>query len=112
MANFKQQTLKNAFNRQERAKKATLKKEKKRFSELYKGVSRKRSRILNRLSGLNKVKNNSKKNTARLSRIRKAKNSMLRSHRLKTPKKNERNELANLMKRQLAIFGGSRKRCN
>jgi hypothetical protein len=115
LTEFKQQSLKNAFNKQERAKKATLKKEKKRFAEIYKGVSRKRSRILNRLSGLKgnniRRKNHTKKMmNDRVARIKKSRNTLMRKHRMGTPPKNERNELASLMRNKLVIHDGGAKR--
>jgi replicative superfamily II helicase len=116
MAELKQQTLKNAFNKQERAKKATLKKEKKRFTEIYKGVSRKRSRILNRLSGLKRHSMRKRVNSTRrhvndrIARIKKSRNTLMHKHRTRSPPKNERNELASLMRNKLVIHDGGAKR--
>jgi len=116
MAELKQQTLEAAFKKQ---KKATLKKEKKRFAELYRGISKKRSKILNRLSGLKKgnskqMNKSRRMMNERVSRIKTARNTMIRKHRMGTPPKNERNELANLMKTKLSIHdgGSTRRKCD
>jgi len=46
----------------------------------------------------------------RLARIKKARNTVIRKHRLGTPPKNERNELASLMRNKLVIHDGGAKR--
>jgi hypothetical protein len=70
--------------------------DKQRAKKISEGVTRKKSKILSRLSGLSRKRNNSKlRNNMRVSRIKSARNMMLREHRMKTAKPSEFNELAN-----------------
>ena len=91
--------------------KEDLEKQSKHFATLVGGITRKRMKTLERLSGLRK--NTSRKPTNKMvSRIKMARNAQVRAHRMETVQKsNSMNKLISALKNMKIKGGATRKRC-